>query len=441
MLDILDGDQGDEEVREEEYEPEKPVGTEDQAGPSSKPEEEFDKASLQRKLMALEGELSAKQTEVLCLKTSVAELSSSRAAIEASLAGTKHELEAARAQVTALNTECGEQKNMLEEGVAREEAQAGKLRWEETERRRLHNIIQEMKGNIRVFCRLRPEGDDSEEEEEDDDTPPGHVPVPFMGGPGNSEISSTSPRRVDHNKSLAAKLKNMHRGNLGTGRFAGVFKDSTFVAPSSSNSDTPKALTYQPQVSNLTQYERHLAIVEARRQHQLELIKQQCEYGPLGVKLWFSKEESSKIDSDDEEASKPNRAPEEDHVIHHNDKPEFTRKDPEEASFTKKEFTIQEPLKPIVPETLEEWMANVIMKETFRRIDKKAKKREKKRLEALRQEVAGEGKSMGDIEDLLKQSKEEEPDFICKMCNLVFVSRKHYEVHKVSASDIYGKAV
>merc|ERR1719220_3127735 len=81
-------------------------------------------------------------------------------------------------------------------------------------------------------------------------------------------------------------------------------------------------------------------------------------------------------------------------------------RNPEEASFTKKEFTIQEPLKPIVPETLEEWMAKVIMKETFRRIDKKAKKREKKRLEALRQEVAGEGKSMGDIEDLLKQSKE-----------------------------------
>ena len=277
-------------------------------------------------------------------------------------------------------------------------------------------------------------------EEEDDDTPLRPAPVPFMEGPGNPEYSSS--RRVDHNQSLAAKLKNMHRGNLGTGRFAGVFKDSTFVAPSSSNSDVPKALTYQPQVSNLSQYERHLAIVEARRQHQLELIKQQCEYGPLGVKLWFSKEESSKVDSDEEEAeaSKPNRAPEEDHVIHHNDKPEFTRKDPEEASFTKKEFTIQEPLKPIVPETLEEWMANVIMKETFRRIDKKAKKREKKRLEALRQEVAGEGKSMGDIEDLLKQSKEEEPDFICKMCNLVFVSRKHYEVHKVSASDNYDKA-
>ena len=270
-------------------------------------------------------------------------------------------------------------------------------------------------------------------------------------------------------------------------QFQGMGARNSVSISSSSNSDAPKALTYQPQVSSLSQYERHLAtvearrqnqlelikqqceygpldvelwfpkeesskvdsdefdehqlgFVEARRQHQLELIKQQCEYGPLEVELWFSKEESSKVDSDNEETSKPNRAPEEDHVIHHNDKPEFTRKDPEEASFTKKEFTIQEPLKPIVPETLEEWMANVIMKETFRRIDKKAKKREKKRLEALRQEVAGEGKSMGDIEDLLKQSKEEEPDFICKMCNLVFVSRKHYEVHKVSASDIYGKA-
>ena len=119
-------------------------------------EEEFNKASLQRKLTALEGELSAKQTELVGLKISVAELSSSRAAVEASLAGTKLELEAARAQVAALNTECSEKKKMLEEGVAREEAQAGKLRWEETERRRLHNIIQELKGNIRVFCRLRP---------------------------------------------------------------------------------------------------------------------------------------------------------------------------------------------------------------------------------------------------------------------------------------------
>ena len=31
-----------------------------------------------------------------------------------------------------------------------------KLRWEETQRRKLHNQVQELKGNIRVFCRVRP---------------------------------------------------------------------------------------------------------------------------------------------------------------------------------------------------------------------------------------------------------------------------------------------
>ena len=44
----------------------------------------------------------------------------------------------------------------LEEAVsAREEIQE-KLRAGETIRRKLHNQIQELKGNIRVFCRVRP---------------------------------------------------------------------------------------------------------------------------------------------------------------------------------------------------------------------------------------------------------------------------------------------
>ena len=32
----------------------------------------------------------------------------------------------------------------------------GKLRDEETIRRKLHNAVQELKGNIRVYCRVRP---------------------------------------------------------------------------------------------------------------------------------------------------------------------------------------------------------------------------------------------------------------------------------------------
>ena len=32
----------------------------------------------------------------------------------------------------------------------------GRRREDEVARRRLHNVIQELKGNIRVYCRIRP---------------------------------------------------------------------------------------------------------------------------------------------------------------------------------------------------------------------------------------------------------------------------------------------
>jgi len=45
---------------------------------------------------------------------------------------------------------------MLEEAVSSRDEMQEKLRAEETIRRKLHNQIQELKGNIRVFCRVRP---------------------------------------------------------------------------------------------------------------------------------------------------------------------------------------------------------------------------------------------------------------------------------------------
>lgn len=44
----------------------------------------------------------------------------------------------------------------LEAATRRMEEQEQELREAETTRRRLHNMVQELKGNIRVFCRVRP---------------------------------------------------------------------------------------------------------------------------------------------------------------------------------------------------------------------------------------------------------------------------------------------
>lgn len=131
-------------------------------------EEEYNKSTLERRLKGLEDELNSKQTEVAGLKNSVAELSSSRSVIEASLAGSKIELETARAEILRLKEETMEKSKKIEETLAETEKHQEKLRWEETERRRLHNLIQELKGNIRVFCRMRPLLGDEKNAESDE---------------------------------------------------------------------------------------------------------------------------------------------------------------------------------------------------------------------------------------------------------------------------------
>ena len=119
-------------------------------------EEALNIGRIQRKISTLEDELSVKQTEVLGLKASVAEMTSSRASVEASLTTFQNEAENTLAKVEALVKLCESQDIAMEETRRVKEKQLSKLCWEETERRRLHNVIQELKGNIRVFCRMRP---------------------------------------------------------------------------------------------------------------------------------------------------------------------------------------------------------------------------------------------------------------------------------------------
>ena len=110
-------------------------------------------AGLERKLKSLEDELASKQTEISGMKQSVAELVSSSAGMEANLAGVKLELETVMKQNSCLKAECEEKMVIINEGLEEREKLNMKLIWEESERRKLHNTVQELKGNIRVFCR------------------------------------------------------------------------------------------------------------------------------------------------------------------------------------------------------------------------------------------------------------------------------------------------
>ena len=73
--------------------------------------------------------------------------------MESNLAGFKGELETAMKQISCLKAECDEKTVKINEGLEEQEKLNMKLRWEESERRKLHNAVQELKGNIRVFCR------------------------------------------------------------------------------------------------------------------------------------------------------------------------------------------------------------------------------------------------------------------------------------------------
>ncbi|KAK4314590.1 hypothetical protein Pmani_014131 [Petrolisthes manimaculis] len=110
---------------------------------------EYETSSLTRKMKAREEEIATKEEEMAGLKKTVSNMTSQYAGIEVQFSSTKMLLEERTKEASGLKEEVHQLKTIIT-------TLENKLTDSDSLRRKLHNLVQELKGNIRVFCRVRP---------------------------------------------------------------------------------------------------------------------------------------------------------------------------------------------------------------------------------------------------------------------------------------------
>lgn len=111
---------------------------------------------LQGKLNNVESELDRERMLKNALQGQLTEATSSNLTLEASNKAMKEKIVFLESDSQAQSSAFNDLHRRMEEAIAAAEAAQEKLRQEETLRRKLHNQVQELKGNIRVMCRVRP---------------------------------------------------------------------------------------------------------------------------------------------------------------------------------------------------------------------------------------------------------------------------------------------
>ncbi|KAJ5960827.1 uncharacterized protein N7479_007977 [Penicillium vulpinum] len=112
--------------------------------------------TLNDRLQALKADLDRERRTVQELRVNLDITSSNSVTLESSIRALKARiefLESGREEQSKSFERCNRE---MMDAFAQTEAIKEKLRREETLRRKLHNQVQELKGNIRVFCRVRP---------------------------------------------------------------------------------------------------------------------------------------------------------------------------------------------------------------------------------------------------------------------------------------------
>ncbi|CAL8581029.1 kinesin-like nuclear fusion protein [Xanthoria parietina] len=112
---------------------------------------------------SLEEEVRKSRTDLACerdlnsdLRTKVSQSASSAISLESSIRSLRAHVEFLESDNKSQSNAFSDLDNRLQNAIKAAEEAKEKLRTEETLRRKLHNQVQELKGNIRVFCRVRP---------------------------------------------------------------------------------------------------------------------------------------------------------------------------------------------------------------------------------------------------------------------------------------------
>ncbi|KAF8507948.1 P-loop containing nucleoside triphosphate hydrolase protein [Hysterangium stoloniferum] len=124
---------------------------------------EMDKTKLQREVRELKEELrigvddlSRERQTVSALKSNISQQSTALLSFQTQITALQATNSTLHASLSAATSHTGDMNIQLERANTRTAELEKELREAETSRRKLHNTIQELKGNIRVFCRVRP---------------------------------------------------------------------------------------------------------------------------------------------------------------------------------------------------------------------------------------------------------------------------------------------
>lgn len=112
--------------------------------------------ALQRDLRAAHGDMDVEKSKNRELRNHLDSSSSNSLALESSIRALKARIEFLESGNQEQSQAFERLQKQLEDALADTNDAKEKLRKEETLRRKLHNQVQELKGNIRVFCRVRP---------------------------------------------------------------------------------------------------------------------------------------------------------------------------------------------------------------------------------------------------------------------------------------------